>query len=356
MSTNQTAMFLNGNKQKNDFGQFPRNRYAKNLRNKRTKQVVNNAGSVPNFSATGAAQLVKSGAAQEIQVNIEAIPHAAVAVTSLPAVTPVPVFDISAISNGQQLSVKQKIEQLNGDYKSFVNYHDGQVKTIKHVLYELLAKVYAVYAEMRTPGSHAEQLCKDLDKYMIDAGLKFGAKTTLLSKILGCVFGKNEPKKTHGYYTVISFAHEQGCKPDQMVKFIEKFGGIQAIRKQAHAKNKNKNQAGKQPAPTRDQKLANARGELAANNECVIDDPVLGQLIPQGCVATQILLVATPMADGTVVINAAVADADAVEKALLAYAAAKAKAEKATKAEDGGTNDAEEPSAEAQEDMAEMTA
>lgn len=352
MSTNQSTMFLNGNKQKQRIGKFPRKYRKGNMYSKRLEPGVGNAGCVPNFATTDVSPGLEADTNQQINVPTNFVQQTAAAAVASHNVA-APVIEVTKFADLNQLGVQKAIEELIADNKSFENYQNTQAKTTNRVLYQLLEKVFALYAKMKEKGSYAEQLCKDLDKYAIDAGLTFGAKTTLLSKILGCVFGKGH-KKTHGYYTVIKFAYEHGCMPHELVEFIEGFGGIQKIREAAHAQNKK--QAGQQPAPTRDQKLANARGQISASNVCVIEDFELKQLIPQGCFDKQILLVATPKSDGTVEINAAVVDNDAVEKALLAYAAAKAKAEKANKADDDGSNAAEEPSAEAKEDMAEMTA
>lgn len=359
MSFDQTNTAVKGNKQKKHSGYYLRGGYAKNVRSKPTLPVMDNVGGIHNISATGAAQFVKSGSAPNARANFEGRSEKANASMSPASVAQVPTLDLSAIVNVQQLGAKVMIEKLIGDYKSFENYHDTQVKTIKQQLYTWLANVYAVYAEMKKTGTYAQQLCEELDKYLLEAGLTIGAKAKLLSKILVCVFGKKDTKKTHGYYTVIKFAEMQGRKPEELVEFINAYGGIQKIREAMHAKNKATKISGQPAALTRDQKIAKARGEIITNKTCVIDDPELEQLIPSGNVAKQILLVATPMPDGTVVINAAVADADVVEKALLAYATAKAKAEKNTAEPAGGEKSedgAAEPSMDILADMEEAMA
>lgn len=224
-----------------------------------------------------------------------------------------------ATSSDEENQPELTIAAVVREYKSFTEFENGAETKTNQMLYGLLAKCFTIYRVMsRKDTFEGQKLRAEMEAYSGANGIDIGGeKTKLLTKVLRCVFVNSEKHKYGAYYTVIDYAEKQGCTPEKLVEFINKCGGIQAMRKlsfKASAEHSNKS-----PKPTRDAIINNARSVTASTQLAVIKGLEIPQAISKDKQGDQLVLIATLLPDGTLAINAAVGDVTAVDAALFAY-------------------------------------
>ena len=125
---------------------------------------------------------------------------------------------------------------------------------------------------------------------------------------------KHNTRKINAYCTVINYAEAKGCEPEDLVAFITENGGVQNVRTKKYAENK-----AKLNKPSRTEMLQVATTNIELQQLAVINNADIYNAIPTGRDTVQVVLIATPMPDGTFVVNAAVSAVGVVNAALKSF-------------------------------------
>ena len=213
-----------------------------------------------------------------------------------------------------EVTKKSVMELLAEEYRTFKQFEESTTTSSNQKLYQVLAKCFAYYKAMNDGSDEGEKLKDELATFTDLNGIKFGKKTKALSKVVRCAIGDADNRKINAYCTVIGYAEAKGCAPEDLVAFITANGGVQKVRQQKFAEN-----TSKVNKPTRTQMLQVATTNIELQQLAVINNADIYSAIPTGRDTVQIVFIATPMPDGTFVINAAVSEAVAVNAALQCF-------------------------------------
>ena len=207
---------------------------------------------------------------------------------------------------------KSVMEELAEEYRALKQFEEITTTSSNQKLYQVLAKCFAYYKVMNEGSGEGKKLKADLATFVGANGIKFGKKTQSLSKVVRCAIGFADKRKINAYCTVIGYAEAKGCKPDDLVAFITANGGVQNVRIKKYAENTTKLNK-----PSRTEMLRVATTNIELQKLAVINNPDIYKAIPISRDTVQIVLIATPMPDGTLVINAGVSEVGVVNAARL---------------------------------------
>lgn len=213
-----------------------------------------------------------------------------------------------------EVAKKSVMEQLAEEYRAFKQFEESTTTSSNQKLYQVLAKCFAYYKAMNDGGDEGKKLKDELGTFTNVNGIKFGNKTKPLSKIVRCVVGAADTRKINAYCTVITYAEAKGCMPEDLVAFITANGGVQNVRTKKYAENK-----AKLNKPSRTEMLQVATTNIELQQLAVINNADIYNAIPTGRETVQVVLIATPMPDGTFVVNAAVSEVGVVNAALKSF-------------------------------------
>ena len=219
---------------------------------------------------------------------------------------------------GQSIDdIAVRIDELAAEYGHYVQALNAAETRSNAFLFGILAKCYGTYSVfLKQSEKEQKRIVNRIDAYMLDRNISVTGKTYALSKFLMCVFTGADAKKINSYYSAITFAQKQGCKPENFVQYVQDFeGGLTAMRL-ANAASK-KSQSTGRVALTRDEKLEQAQQWANTQELAVFDSEDIGQNVD--ATASKIVLIATPLSGGKYAIHAALSDRPIVDAALLAY-------------------------------------
>ena len=177
-------------------------------------------------------------------------------------------------------------------------------RTSNEQLYVLLQKCYQFYKLMGDSTTQAAALRTGLNDYINLKGFSFAKTTHTLAKIVKCVFGA-ERRRVSAYSIALQMALEKGVAVLDVPAFIRDAGGVEELRHDKAAGD----------ASNKQKVLAAA----AAVNACtlgVASGGGLVKLLDSGKVGTQVLLIGSWQADGSVTVRAIV-ESDGVLNAAL---------------------------------------
>ena len=229
-----------------------------------------------------------------------------------------------------------RIEQLAIDRQA---WETTVYRTSNEMLYGLLQKCYQLYKDMEGTGDDAKKLLDALDTYVKFKGYKFLKSTHTLSKIVKCVFSDTtsnegtDRRRVSAYSMVLQKALGDGIAADGIATFITNAGGVEAIRL-------GKTSSGVTSAAV--QKRVEAKTSIAQKSMGVAMGLQLGAMLDAGKIGTQVVLIGTWQADGSVVVQAVVQSDSALNAALTSFhSESKSKPETKTQAaETTAANDA----------------
>jgi hypothetical protein len=206
-----------------------------------------------------------------------------------------------------------RIEQLALDRQA---WESTVYRTSNEMLYGLLQKCYQLYKDMEGSGEEAAKHRDALLVYVNLKGYAFLKTTHTISKIVKCVFSDNrsndgaDRRRVSAYSLVLRKALQENLPADQIPDFISGAGGVEAIR------------LGKKPsinALTPAQKVEQAKVTVAGKNVGIARGALLGATLDSGKIGSQVVLIGTWQADGTVTVQAVVESDSALKAALASY-------------------------------------
>ena len=222
--------------------------------------------------------------------------------------TKVNAVKTNVVSNNNQASLKsQTVAVLSALSAQRENWEANAYRTSNAELYNILQQCYAVDWEMSHTLHLAKEMRDGIKEYAASIGYTFKDGTSVMNRIVRCVFGNITRSRISTYATVLKEAKKQMIAIDDIPSFIENGGGVQEIRL-----SKSLNFVSSK------QKIE--RISQVAFNEvlAVAKSTSLSKLAKAEHVDEQCLLLATQQADGTFAINALVRGTGIVNASLVA--------------------------------------
>ena len=213
-------------------------------------------------------------------------------------------------SNGQTLAQGHKamhasIEQLVLEREV---WQENAFRTSNEQLYGLLQRCYGLYKAMCEDSPEAKALREGLRSYINLKGHVFSKPTHTLTRIVKCVFGSDR-RRISAYSIVLRSALAQGVGIMDVAQFIRDAGGVEEMRL-AKAPN----------AMSAKQKAQVTSSVLAYKNMGVFSSAALsGSFNDVAKAGTQTVLIGVWQADGSVVVQAVVESATALNAALASH-------------------------------------
>lgn len=219
-------------------------------------------------------------------------------------IQPVVQNDTAAKSATPMKATYAFIEQLANERQA---WQDNAYRTSNEQLYDLLQKCYQFYKIIEANTDEGKALKSGLTDYINLKGFKFTKSTHTLTRIVKCVFGADR-RRVSAYSIVLRSALELGKTAFDIPAFIRDAGGVEEIRL-----NKSPN------AMTAKQKAVAATTNVVTNNLGVVCGVKLGQVLDAGKIGTEVVLIGTWQADGSVVVRAVVESDTVLNAALASY-------------------------------------
>lgn len=207
-------------------------------------------------------------------------------------------------------------------------WEDNALRTSNEQLYVLLQKCYQFYKLMCASTTEAEALRKGLNDYIALKGYNFNKTTHTLSKIVKCVFGVDR-RRVSAYSIALRKALDAGVNVLDIPAFIRNAGGVEELRQDKDSGE----------VSSKQKTLAAARA-VNASNLGVASGVQLATKLDGGKVGTQVVLIGSWQADGSVVVQAVVESDSVLTAALSSYYSANKKQLAAKAVETQAANDA----------------
>ena len=187
-------------------------------------------------------------------------------------------------------------------------WQDNAFRTSNEQLYGLLQRCYGLYKAMCEDSAEAKALREGLRSYIALKGHSFAPSTHTLTRIVKCVFGSDR-RRVSAYSIVLRSALAQGVGVMDVARFIRDAGGVEEVRL-AKAPN----------AMSAKQKALVTSSVLAYKNMGVFSSAALsGSFNDVAKAGTQTVLIGVWQADGSVVVQAVVESATALNAALASH-------------------------------------
>ena len=187
-------------------------------------------------------------------------------------------------------------------------WQENAFRTSNEQLYGLLQRCYGLYKAMCEDSAEAKALREGLRSYINLKGHVFSKPTHTLTRIVKCVFGSDR-RRISAYSIVLRSALAQGVGIMDVAQFIRDAGGVEEMRL-ARAPN----------AMSAKQKAQVTSSVLAYKNLGVFSSAALsGSFNDVAKAGTQTVLIGVWQADGSVVVQAVVESATALNAALASH-------------------------------------
>lgn len=208
-------------------------------------------------------------------------------------------------------------------------WEDNAFRTSNEQLYVLLQKCYQFYKLMSAATTEAEALRKGLNDYINLKGYNFAKTTHTLAKIVKCVFGVDR-RRASAYSIALRMALDAGVEVLDIPAYIRKAGGIEELRlDKANGESSNK------------QKVIAAATAVNASTLGVASGVQLANMLDGGKIGTQVVMIGSWQADGSVVVRAVVESDSVLNAALSSYYSENKKKLTAAATEKKAANDAD---------------
>jgi len=100
-------------------------------------------------------------------------------------------------------------------------------------LYQILQSCYVLYKEMSGVTGEKLALKRAFNKYCEELGCNFKDSTHLMVKIVGCVFGNENRRRTSSYAKALRIAAEKRIGVLEIPKFLSDAGGVEEVRRES---------------------------------------------------------------------------------------------------------------------------
>jgi hypothetical protein len=218
---------------------------------------------------------------------------------------------INATSNASIVAPKFELTDIVAERKA---WEIGAYRTSNQQLYAVLAKSLTFFVDLNACTSKKDAMRESFDKFVASNDIKFKKDTSLINKVVKCVFydeasdrnAQRDRRRISAYSMVLRRAQEDSIKPEALAAWIEKFGGIEEIR------------LNKPNAMSATEKAEKARETVEASQNFIaeISNESLMQQFDASDFDTAMLAIIVPRGNGKVEIRNIVKGSGAVNAAL----------------------------------------
>ena len=201
-------------------------------------------------------------------------------------------------------------------------------RTSNEQLYVLLQKCYQFYKSISEATPEGAALRKGLIDYINLKGYKFAKATHTLAKIIKCVFGADR-RRVSAYSIALKLALDKNIQVFDIPQFIRDAGGVEELRLE-----KSEGQASVK------QKVNAAATQVSSSILGIASGIQLASKLDGGKIGTQVILIGTWQADGTVTVGAIVESCSVLNAALSSFYGANKKQFETSAKERSAANDA----------------
>jgi hypothetical protein len=296
------------------------------------------ASVVQNDTGAATVKVTKKHSAKNATTTFEEVAAQAAANTAM-AAAEAKVAAVKQTEKEKKAAAKQadalvKTVTANETYKLFDQlvaereyWQENAFRTSNDQLYALLQKCYQFYSDMSKGDAKADGMRDGLNNYIALKGYIFSSATHTITKIVKCVFGVDR-RRVSAYSIALRFALSSKIEVQDLPAFIYDNGGVEQLR------------LAKSPTVmTPKQKAEIAKDAVCESHIAVVNSKKLGQMLDAGKVNTNIVLIGTWQADGSVIVRAVVQNDGVVNAALASYYSANKAEEQAQAAERKAAND-----------------
>lgn len=200
----------------------------------------------------------------------------------------------------ERLSIQQLVAERE-------QWESNAYRTSNEQLYALLQKCYKLYHDISGTSSNAKVRREELDAFIASKGYRFTASTHTITKIVKCVFGADR-RRVSTYSIVLRAARSHEISVQFLPEFIHEQGGVEEIRL-----------AKSQTAVTPKQKAQIAESALLEANIGSVKSQHLKQILDAGKVGSNVVLVGTWEASGSITVRTVVQSDTVLNAALVSH-------------------------------------
>lgn len=155
-------------------------------------------------------------------------------------------------------------------------------------LYQILQSCYVLYKDMSGVTGEKLALKRAFNKYCEELGCNFKDSTHLMVKIVACIFGNENRRRTSSYAKALRIAAEKRIGAMDIPKFLSKAGGIEEIRRES-----------KSPKATSKEKAAVGLTLMAGKTLALAQSEALNAVFDEAAYNGAALLISTREVDGS---------------------------------------------------------
>lgn len=130
------------------------------------------------------------------------------------------------------ISAQAVLNRLHDIETDRINWENGIYKKSNEVLFGLLNSCLVLFQEIKLMEKGKRKAIKVIDESLVTRGMKVQKNTSLVTKIVRCVFG-DCGKRAFAYARVILAADANKAENQSLEAYITAAGGIEEIRKAA---------------------------------------------------------------------------------------------------------------------------
>lgn len=217
-------------------------------------------------------------------------------------------------------------------------WEKSELASSNQKLYGLLQSCLALHNTMVGSDALAKSLRKGLSNYITQKNYPFRDSTSLMTKIVKCVFGVDR-RRVHAYATALSAAKEKRIGVIELPRWLKEQGGVEEVRRESKASSN-----------TVSARLAEGKVVLQADVLAVIQSDKLNAQFSTESLSEGVVLLATRGDDGSFSIRKVI-QTDSVVKAAIASCSAMGKAMKKKQQVEADAKAAEAARLEAQKEL-----
>jgi len=140
------------------------------------------------------------------------------------------------VSLNNRKEIGDVVDRLIAERKS---WQSNEFARSNQRLYQILQSCYGLYKDMSGVTGEKLALKRAFNKYCDELGCNFKDSTHLMVKVVSCVFGSDNRRRTSSYAKVLRIAAEKRVVTLDIPKFLSDAGGVEEIRRESKSTKAN---------------------------------------------------------------------------------------------------------------------
>ena len=140
------------------------------------------------------------------------------------------------VSLNNRKEIGDVVDRLIAERKS---WQSNEFARSNQRLYQILQSCYILYKDMSGVTGEKLALKRAFNKYCDELGCNFKDSTHLMVKVVSCVFGNDNRRRTSSYAKALRIAAEKRVGALDIPKFLSDAGGVEEIRRESKSTKAN---------------------------------------------------------------------------------------------------------------------